>query len=116
MDLNSKNTDLSEDVFHGHDKALSVVEAELVVRVTTTGVHTPHVCQEHSTVHPTEHVPDHHRLLDPQLLGLAATMNSVSIGYCKPILFVGKIIFSDSRECLCQQYFSLQSKFHICKS
>lgn len=90
MDLNSKNTDLSEDVFHGHDKALSVVEAELVVRVTTTGVHTPHVCQEHSTVHPTEHVPDHHRLLDPQLLGLAATMNSVSIGYCKPTFICGQ--------------------------
>lgn len=31
MDLNFKNTHLSEDVFHGHDKPLSVVKAELVV-------------------------------------------------------------------------------------
>lgn len=76
MDLNFKNTHLSEDVFHGHDKPLSVVKAELVVWVTTAGVHTPHVGQEHGAVHPTEHVPDHHRLLDPQLLGLAATIYS----------------------------------------
>jgi hypothetical protein len=63
---------LCEDVFHGHDESLSVVEAEFILRVTAAREHAADVRQKHGAVHPAEHVPDDHRLLNGQFLWLAA--------------------------------------------
>ena len=85
---------LGEDVLHGHDKALPVVQAEFVIRVTATGEHAADVCQEHGAVDAAEHVPDHHRLLYHHFLWLAATYHKdTNIPCtCNPIYVKDKVV------------------------
>ena len=86
---------LGEDVLHGHDKALPVVQAEFVVRVTATCEHATDICQEHGAVDAAEHVPDHHRLLYHHFLWLAATHHKVTnIPYIHVTPFMSKIYSS----------------------
>ena len=89
-----RNKYLGEDVLHSHDKALPVVQAEFVIRVTATGEHAADVCQEHGAVDAAEHVPDHHRLLYHHLLWLAATHHKdTNIPYtCNPIYVKDKVV------------------------
>ena len=55
---------LGENVLHGHEETLAVVEAQLVVLVAATGKHPTHVRDEDGAIHAALHVTEHHRLLD----------------------------------------------------